>query len=160
MANHKCVSGDVLCVLHVGEQLPESLVLHRDQADTHEDGRGGKRPKAADQSEAAILVCPFPAQKKKKEDDLSSPGKRACPSVYHGDRGRHCWIRGGPSIGADERGALGSGVRKAGSGRPRGDTGGRRQHSARQRGPGTRTGRGGGRLAGEAEEEEVGRKHA
>lgn len=25
LANHKCVFGDVLCVLHVCEQLPESL---------------------------------------------------------------------------------------------------------------------------------------
>lgn len=79
MANHNSVFGDVLCVLHVCEQLPESLVLHRDPADTHGD-EGGKRPKATHQSEVAILpgMSFFPSTKEK--DDLSKSWlTRACP---------------------------------------------------------------------------------
>lgn len=110
MANHRCVFGDVLCVLHVCEQLPESLVLHRDQADTHED-EGGKRPKATDRSEAAILVCPFssPKENKKKQTMISlvlvSVHVLVCIMETEGGTAGF-----GESLhGADERGARGWG---------------------------------------------------
>lgn len=93
------------------------LILHRDPADTHRDEGGKKRPKATDQSDVAILACPFPAQKKTMISLVLA--KRACPSVCHGERGRHCWIRESlrgrtvpgqrGRVGADEEERRGSG---------------------------------------------------
>lgn len=66
-----------MCVLHVCEQLPESLVLHRDPADTH--GDEGETPESNPpirSSDPSWHVL-FPAQKKKMISLVLVT--RACP---------------------------------------------------------------------------------